>query len=475
MAIDVGALRHPKEKTYGMGVNLVGGLTYASFALFTLGAGPLGMFLMSWLSEQFFRASVFGNAVKVSEKQYPQIHQMVLKGVADFGLAKVPDTFVFNADGMVNAFAVKFLKKKYVLLTAPSVELLLERGHPLELAAVVGHELGHHAAGHTGYWKGQFSFWTNMFLPTLASAYSRACEHTCDRLGAAFAGEPKAMQTALVAIASGSRAAPLNLEAFVAQEAEVPQLVAFLQEILSSHPRTTLRVRALQEATDSGLLPKRKMNFGGTQRLAAPGRGTGAVARPGGEATPALAAPQEAPLMAAPVASIPAAPMPLAGDRPRPPQAPSTQELPQRPEPPATPVPPQAHQAPPAAPQPPAAQQAPRPATQVPRPPDLERAPRPEPLAMANPFAEEGPSQVAHAFHQEASQPHATEASAQEAWPASPPEAFGAEDAQSAPSQDATGGEPKVVSWTSATGELFERVEASGPPPSSTSGTWDSR
>lgn len=373
MAIDLAALRHPKEQRYFLGVALVGGGLFLTFALMTALVGPLLLLGGLWLAGLFFRASIYGNAVKVSPKQYPQIHQMVQKASADLGLKAAPETFVFNADGMVNAFAVKFLKGQYVLLTAPSVELLLERGHPLELAALVGHELGHHAAGHTAWWKGMLTGPCAIFAPVISSAYSRACELTCDRIGAAVAGDPRAMQTALVAIAAGSRVAPLSVEAFAAQEGEVPKLAAFIQELSASHPRTTLRVQALGEAAAAGLIPRRKVNFGPSTRPLPPGR-------------PGTAKVQAGP----PASGRPSAtPEPGLAGRSAPPEAAST---------------------------------APLPRTEAPG------------------------------------------ALKEEAWPSAPEEGLWGE-------ADPT--QAQVASWTSPTGELFERVEPGPPPPSRTVGSWE--
>ncbi len=123
------------------------------------------------------------------------------------------------------------------------VDLMLKRNKIDELSMIIGHELGHHAAGHTNPWK-NLLLKPATFIPLLGAAYGRACELTADRIGYAVTRNHTAAQNALVAIALGSEslANDTNIDEFLLQEKEIPEFMGFIHKIFSTHPRMTRRV-----------------------------------------------------------------------------------------------------------------------------------------------------------------------------------------------------------------------------------------
>jgi Zn-dependent protease with chaperone function len=90
-----------------------------------------------------------------------------------------------------------------------------------------------------------------MLVPFLGSAYSRACEYTCDRIGGAL--EPEGGIDGLLVLASGKELySKMSAVEFSRQtETERGFFVRFA-EIVSSHPHLTKRVAVLDS------LPKRE-------------------------------------------------------------------------------------------------------------------------------------------------------------------------------------------------------------------------
>jgi Zn-dependent protease with chaperone function len=245
------ALRHPKESAYFIVAAIAGTLVWACLIplvlLFFWVAIPILIGL--WIAQQFFRAKMLGNSVKVGRNQYPELFEIVERQCRALGLAAPPAVFIVNRDGAVNAVAIKVLKDKYVLLFADLVDVMLAHGSTNELSSIVGHELGHHAAGHTAWWKGAL-LKPAMFIPFLGGAYSRACELTADRIGLYLCGDKDTACRGLIAYACGSRvlSPKTNVEAFKDQERALPWLFAFLLDLYSTHPRLTKRVVALEDA-----------------------------------------------------------------------------------------------------------------------------------------------------------------------------------------------------------------------------------
>jgi Zn-dependent protease with chaperone function/Tfp pilus assembly protein PilE len=222
----------------GVVVSLVGILYALAGALFFLAAHAL------------FLAHVRTNGVRVDERQLPDLHARVRAAADRLRIEKLPDVYVVHGGGLLNAFATKLLSRRYVILLSDLVDHCED---PRQLDFVVGHELGHLAAGHLKW---------NLFLlpyrlvPWLGAAYSRACEYTCDRCGLAAAGDVEQAMRGLVVLAAGGRiAARVDLSAFTAQRLESGGFWATVLELTSFHPFLCKRAGALQELHAPATVP----------------------------------------------------------------------------------------------------------------------------------------------------------------------------------------------------------------------------
>jgi Zn-dependent protease with chaperone function/type II secretory pathway pseudopilin PulG len=235
-------LRSPKEPplfvlgvifsaiTWLLVVVSIVGLLYA-----LLGA----LFLLS--AHALFLAHVRVNGVRVDERQLPELHARVRAAAARLGLAQLPEVYVLQGSGLLNAFATKLFSRRYVILLSDLVDHCED---PRQLDFVVAHELGHLAAGHLSWLLFLLPF---RLVPWLGAAYSRACEYTCDRCGLAGAGDLEQSQRGLVVLAAGGRvAAQVDLAAFASQRAEAAGFWATVLELNAAHPFLCKRVAALE-------------------------------------------------------------------------------------------------------------------------------------------------------------------------------------------------------------------------------------
>lgn len=194
-----------------------------------------------------YRASAFGNMILLGPSQFPKLYEMVVEGSRNIGLSEVPKTFLYNSNGMINAFARRLLGGNYVFLTSALVEATTDA----QIRFVIGHELGHHAAGHLNPWMNTLKLPAHV-VPFLGKAYSRSREYSCDRIGAYLSQDVAASRSSLQMLGCGCRRLnySMSCEAFVQQEAMVPPVFGFLTEIFRTHPRLTRRVAAIRQIVE---------------------------------------------------------------------------------------------------------------------------------------------------------------------------------------------------------------------------------
>ena len=247
----VSLLRHPKEDTYFLVAAIAGGIVWLGLIwlviLFFWIAIPAIIGL--WLSEQFFKSRLLGNSIRISQGQYPDIYEIIQQQSKTLNI-NPPEVFIYYSQGSKNAFAMKLIKTKYGILFSDLIDIMLSHNSLLELSAIIGHEIGHHAAGHTAIWK-RLLLTPAMFVPFLGPAYFRACELTADRIGMYLCGDKEAAYRALITLACGSfvLAPKTNINEFKEQESLLSPFFAFLNDLWSTHPRITKRVLALEEAS----------------------------------------------------------------------------------------------------------------------------------------------------------------------------------------------------------------------------------
>lgn len=245
-------LRSPKEETLFPMMVVAALLIWFTLVVGTCGFGLIYVALIGAaivIAHSLFLAQVKGNGLRLGERQLPELYTRCKAAAQRLGLEEVPEIYLLQSGGVLNAFATKLLSRKFVILYSSLVD---ECADPRQLDFVIGHELAHLAAGHLAW---------NAFLlpakalPWLGAAYSRACEYTCDRCGLHLVGELEPSMRALTVLAAGGRlSARVDLQAFLAQREETGGFWMSIGELVSAHPYLCKRVAALQEQSQPGSL-----------------------------------------------------------------------------------------------------------------------------------------------------------------------------------------------------------------------------
>ncbi|GLU50362.1 M48 family metallopeptidase [Nocardiopsis ansamitocini] len=249
------ALRHPQE-------NLLLWICVAVTALTLVGAanraieGDTGqpLIILGIPALVFFvRGQLYArqrvNGVRITERQFPEAHRMVVDAARAFDLPRVPDAYVVLGNGQINAFASGHGFRRYVALNSDLFEIGGRLRDPDGLRFIIGHEVGHIAAGHSSFWR-QLGISIANIIPGIGSSLGRAQEYTADNHAYQFC--PEGMEGLRVLAAGKYLYREVDFDEIVAQ-AEVDQgFFVMLVNFLSTHPINTWRFAALKDRTQPG-------------------------------------------------------------------------------------------------------------------------------------------------------------------------------------------------------------------------------
>ncbi|MGW4737809.1 M48 family metallopeptidase [Nocardia xishanensis] len=208
--------------------------------------------LLVWVGRGFNYATQRVNGVKMSPTQFPEGYQMVVEAAARFGMAKVPDAYVVLGNGQINAFASGHGFRRFVVVYSDLFEIGGEAREPDALAFIIGHEVGHIAAGHTSYWR-QLGMFLVPFLPILGSSLIRSQEYTADNHG--YCNRHTGAAAAMGTLAAGKYMNTLvGFDEMADRAATEKGGFVWFVNAMSSHPVLTWRMWALRDRSRHGRL-----------------------------------------------------------------------------------------------------------------------------------------------------------------------------------------------------------------------------
>ena len=218
-------------------------------------------------NERAMRLQFLASGVKVSERQFPHIHEMLRDGAYILDMDKVPELFVIQ-DPIVNAMALG-TNTPFIVLNTGLVDLMDAE----ELRFIIGHELGHVLSGHAVYRTMLYNLiqlatriaWMPLGYIGLRAIiwgleeWYRKSELSCDRAGLLAGQDIDAARRGLMKTAGGSRLAEMNADAFHEQAHEydaVPDLRDSLLKLLqlqgTTHPFAVVRFAELDHWASNG-------------------------------------------------------------------------------------------------------------------------------------------------------------------------------------------------------------------------------
>lgn len=220
--------------------------------------------LVEYGYERSLRQSYLGNAIKVSERQLPELYGSY-RGV--HRILDMPADYDLYVSSALNWNAVTIGSKKPMLVLGSN--LLLQLG-PGEQRAVIAHELGHVLSDHVLYTTalqillnagGSIPLMGLPLVPVRAVLleWVRAAELSCDRAATLAVRDPQIVCRALMVLAGGISADRLDLDAFMAQALEYDnwedshdRVRRFFNEVGKTHANAVRRVSEIMRWVQSG-------------------------------------------------------------------------------------------------------------------------------------------------------------------------------------------------------------------------------
>lgn len=201
--------------------------------------------------KSFQKNELLGSAVKVSSRQFPQIHDMVLE--CSKRLDITAPTVYIRTSPHLNAGTYGTNEEAFIIVNTATVEHLTDE----ELMYVIGHECGHIHNNHVVYrtaahfltqGAGIYVSWAVIPATIAINSWSRRGEITCDRAGAVCARDADASIRAMLKLAVGNRKLfeDLDLDEYLTQLDGIQEGWGRFQELMRTHPYLPKRVKALQ-------------------------------------------------------------------------------------------------------------------------------------------------------------------------------------------------------------------------------------
>lgn len=218
-------------------------------------------------TEKSIRLATLASAIRVSDRQFANLHALLKEACHILDLSEIPEMFVAEHPFM-NAGAIG-VENPFIILNSSVVDKLTDE----EILSIIGHELGHCMSGHLLYKTLLYmliNFSTYMMniplsgvavVPVILALkeWDRKSELSADRAGLLVTQDPAVDYSLLMKMSGGGDFSQMNLNEFFLQAEEYKNMEGLtnnvhklLNLLMLSHPFPVLRLTDLKTWVDSG-------------------------------------------------------------------------------------------------------------------------------------------------------------------------------------------------------------------------------
>ena len=229
-----------KQRTSVLLINLLLWFFILIFTVATLGMALLFYLLakfLEWVFAEYNVRRLQAYGCTISERQFPTVYRAANKVCERFGVEN-HYRIILLPSGELNAFAIKFARKKVVVILSEMMEAVIET--PDQLQALLAHELCHTVLDHG---------WRNTFEIYKPMRYCAAREFTCDNAGLVAAESLDATSALLKKLCVGRKLFKLVDEsALIDESGQIYRgFTGWLLKQYLSHPPAGARIKNVQQ------------------------------------------------------------------------------------------------------------------------------------------------------------------------------------------------------------------------------------
>lgn len=214
------------------------------------------------IGERSVRLLYLATAIRVSPRQYPEIHHLLNECATTLDLQPIPELYI-QRDPTPNALTIG-LDRPIIVITTGLLDLVDEEG----LRFVIGHEVGHVLSGHAVYrtmllqlielataiqWM-PIGAWGVRAIIFGLNEWFRKSELSCDRAGLLCGQDARAALRVHASLAGAQDPDEMDVAAFLDQAEEYESggdvrdsFIKIIQISGQSHPLAALRAAELQK------------------------------------------------------------------------------------------------------------------------------------------------------------------------------------------------------------------------------------
>lgn len=213
--------------------------------------GLLSLFALTFYGLGSTVAKTKANAIKITEKQFEEVHNIIVEYSEKLELGYIPDAYVVQENGAINAFASSFFARRYISINSDIFEVsYLEHKDIDTLKLIIAHELTHLKRKHATTLM-TFVETPARLVPLWSSAQSRVKEYTCDRHAAWLC--PEGVDGLMLLSAGKHLYKNVDPEEYLESTAtSYKGLFCFLHNLTASHPVMPKRFKAIKNLDKPG-------------------------------------------------------------------------------------------------------------------------------------------------------------------------------------------------------------------------------
>ena len=209
--------------------------------------------VVGYCSLYYMNAQVRASSVKITLRNFPEIYTLIESYAWRLGMKQVPDAYIVQQSGVLNAFSSFLFRKQYIEINSEVFEVAYREHQDLDaLAFIIAHEISHIYYGHATLHY-NLPIWFSMNFPLFGAIASRTREYSCDRLAQHLTNND-GLEAMFMLMVDRHLYKMVDKQDYLDHAVREGGFFLWLYNLFSSHPVMPKRILALARRQGSGEL-----------------------------------------------------------------------------------------------------------------------------------------------------------------------------------------------------------------------------